>query len=1500
MLHGRFLNDVRCGRTSQQRKMEMMNTRTLKRSFSTAPHNRLVLNPARSTSKQQQPSPGLLRTPHSFALLQLPLITDFHRERGPRSLRPSTRMMATSLDYSQAATDSVEPLQVIIDNNSDTECTVITVEGKDQPHLLMSLSGAFTTAGFTVVSASIASDDGRVLDVFRVQTPDTKKLPESKFQEVKDLILSMTATSSRSGRPAIYGIVAAAEVERLRPLSNLSGQAAASEVQSLELTAAEMAQAAADLVAREREILNLRGKGVDARQLAAKESARQEAAAVLERKMSAMEALLVSRRTLGPMVDEKEEAAAASPESKIAAQMMEAMKPQRVGSGPGAGNGYEILLQAFNWESWKHSYYRTLKSQVKDIANTGFTSIWMPPPSDSVSEQGYLPRDLYCLDSRYGTEAELRDVIKTFQEHNIKVIADIVVNHRCASQQGPDGKWNKFGGRMAWDSSAICHNNPAYGGRGAAKQGDDYTAAPNVDHTQERVRNDIINWMKYLRNTIGYNGWRFDFVRGYPGQFCKQYVDATVPEMSFGEYWDSCDYTDGVLNYNQDSHRQRTINWCDNTGGTSAAFDFTTKGILQEAVSRREYWRLSDSQGRPPGVIGMWPSRGITFIDNHDTGSTLNHWPFPSKHLCEGYVYIMTHPGTPCVFYDHFYQEKDNLRGLIIKLCELRKRHGLNSRSKVTVRKATADVYAATIDDKIAMKIGSGDWSPKSSGIKLGNHDLKLAVSGINSTTRKCRITSTLPVVMILAVRYGSAFQRVLGSAFLRTLCQASPDQLPLNNPILVKYNEHVAKGQLEADQNQLRVVQSLALLFNELLEYSQRVKEHSQKLEAYQARHAARVSEIQAAEVAQGPRAAPPLQQPGSSSGLGLLQGVRSWVASALQGGSAHSQGHSQGQGKANRQLSPEQQAKLDAARWAGQATRELGSPPPRPPPPRGRYIHGSVGSGKSLLMDLFYQEVASIRLGLHRRQHFNAAMLEIHQRMHQLDKRIAAEQSALAWADGQALGQAAQQEEGGSSPGGAEEEEDEQQQAARGASQGRHGLSRFWDQEPTGQSTSGLLPSGSVSLAQPMSWDLLFQVVKQKAAKRAVLAVKRHLRMSQPGRVKKEDLAAANSQSVLVAVSSFLSSQHGQVEEGGAGRLMDPEAVPILCLDEMQVMAGGVEGVEVCSEGGGSLHVTVLVLMTQISDVFSAIALKGLVESLTKAGGIFVCTSNRSPDELPRHGLHEVLFDHFIGTLHKHCEVVQLSSHTDYRKLLLDRDRAVLGDAPAGRPVTYLHPLGPDTHSQLQRAWATVCDQAGAEPAPISVPVAFGRSLTVLGCGGAAYVEFPALFAACTGPCDFIALANYFHTVFIANVGALYEYAGEQSAVCPAVRDQARRFITAIDELYNARTRLIVSAAAPPDMLFLGTGEDPIIDLEQMQFESAVEGSRLRRDLMQDGAVAPLAATPLAAAAAKAMLGGQEEQFAFSRAVSRLCEMQSATYLMAWEATRRQQGTAARGPGT
>jgi alpha-amylase len=91
--------------------------------------------------------------------------------------------------------------------------------------------------------------------------------------------------------------------------------------------------------------------------------------------------------------------------------------------------------------------------------------------------------DLYVLDSAYGSERELRSALAALKRRGLKPVADIVINHRCASHQ-EHGKWNRFGGRLAWDASAICSNNPAWGGRGGRKTGDDYPAAPNIDHTQ--------------------------------------------------------------------------------------------------------------------------------------------------------------------------------------------------------------------------------------------------------------------------------------------------------------------------------------------------------------------------------------------------------------------------------------------------------------------------------------------------------------------------------------------------------------------------------------------------------------------------------------------------------------------------------------------------------------------------------------------------------------------------------------------------------------------------------------------------------------------------------------------------------------------------------------------------------------------------------------------------------------------------------------------------------
>ncbi|KAM0987281.1 hypothetical protein ACFX13_011636 [Malus domestica] len=398
------------------------------------------------------------------------------------------------------------------------------------------------------------------------------------------------------------------------------------------------------------------------------------------------------------------------PEEIIAETEKVKVAPAKICSG--TGTGFEILCQGFNWESSKSGrWYEELKSKAAELSSLGFTVIWFPPPTDSVSPQGYMPRDLYNMNSRYGNMDELKETVKTFHDAGLKVLGDAVLNHRCAEYQNQNGVWNIFGGRLNWDERAVVADDPHFQGRGNKSSGDSFHAAPNIDHSQDFVRKDIREWLCWLRDDIGYDGWRLDFVRGFWGGYVKDYMDASEPYFAVGEYWDSLSYTYGEMDHNQDAHRQRIVDWINATNGTCGAFDVTTKGILHAALERCEYWRLSDTKGKPPGVLGWWPSRAVTFIENHDTGSTQGHWRFPNKKEMQGYAYILTHPGTPTVFYDHIFS---HYQSEIAALISLRNRNKLNCRSRVKITKAERDVYAAIIDEKVAIKIGPGHYEPAS------------------------------------------------------------------------------------------------------------------------------------------------------------------------------------------------------------------------------------------------------------------------------------------------------------------------------------------------------------------------------------------------------------------------------------------------------------------------------------------------------------------------------------------------------------------------------------------------------------------------------------------------------------------------------------------------------------------------------------------------------------------------------------------------------------------
>lgn len=358
----------------------------------------------------------------------------------------------------------------------------------------------------------------------------------------------------------------------------------------------------------------------------------------------------------------------------------------------------DVLLQGYNWTSPSNpiGWYNTVSNQAQAIANAGIDMVWLPPPSDAADPNGFLPRRLYSISSSYGSGNQLRNLIKNLNNRGIDCIADIVINHRV----GMFGQADFV--NPSWGCWAVVSNDGWSGACGNPDTGDLYGPARDIDHTNAQVRADYTAWLNWLKDDVGFSGWRYDYVRGFAPSYITQYNNATQPKFSVGELWPDFDIN------NTDANRQTIVNWVDATGGSSKAFDFTTKGILQVAV-QNQYWRLSQN-GQLPGLIGWWPARSVTFIDNHDTGGSQNYWPFPGNKVMEGYAYILTHPGTPTVFWDHLFDS--GLYNQIRDLVWIRKRNGLTDESMVSIASATSNRYAAIIDGKVAMKIGPGDWSP--------------------------------------------------------------------------------------------------------------------------------------------------------------------------------------------------------------------------------------------------------------------------------------------------------------------------------------------------------------------------------------------------------------------------------------------------------------------------------------------------------------------------------------------------------------------------------------------------------------------------------------------------------------------------------------------------------------------------------------------------------------------------------------------------------------------
>jgi cell division protein ZapE len=206
------------------------------------------------------------------------------------------------------------------------------------------------------------------------------------------------------------------------------------------------------------------------------------------------------------------------------------------------------------------------------------------------------------------------------------------------------------------------------------------------------------------------------------------------------------------------------------------------------------------------------------------------------------------------------------------------------------------------------------------------------------------------------------------------------------------------------------------------------------------------------------------------------------------------------------------------------------------------------------------------------------------------------------------------------------------------------------------------------------------------------------------------------------------------------------------------------------------------------QVTDITDAMLMRRLLEGLFEHGVVLVTTSNLHPDELYQHGLQREQFLPAIELLKENLEVVNIDAGIDYRLRLLEQ---------AG---VYHHPLGDAAEHKLAHEFDSIDSGAGEDAVVLEIEQRPIRARRVA--GGIAWFEFAELCEGPRGQADYIELAKRFHTVLLSNVPQLR----------PSKLDAARRFTWLVDEFYDRRVKLIVSAGKPVQELFAVAGSGDV----------------------------------------------------------------------------------------